>query len=379
VHEVTPERQRWVYSPAMTKWLGVLLALAAACGGGDDGIGGKPPTLGTTPKTWEYVPIPGAQCMNGTPTGIGVNLGTSGEVVMYMEGGGACFNTETCKHVAHPAGWDAAQFPVNIGPYNIGIFDRLDDSNPFRNATFIFVPYCTGDVHSGSKPDGTDGRKFVGYQNVGLYLDYLIPKSPDVKRVILTGSSAGGFGALMNYDRTQTAWGDTPVLLLDDSGPPLGDQFLAPCLQKMFRDAWNLDAALPANCTACRQADGGGLLAALGYLADAHPDRRMALVSSTRDGTIRSFYGYGYPDCVAGAEGFPMPEDVFEQGMTDLRDHALATHPNFRVYNKDSGEHVWLLYEVETVSPHKDGSGKILGDWLDEMLDPDSDWKSVAP
>jgi hypothetical protein len=356
----------------------VLLA-AAACGGDDNGVGGAPPALGTTPKTWQYVSIPGAQCMNGTPTGIGVNLGTSGEVVMYMEGGGACFNTETCKHVAHPSGWGPDQFGENIGPYNIGIFDRIDDANPFRNATYIFVPYCTGDVHAGSKPDGMGDRKFVGYANVGLYLDYIIAKSPDVKRVILAGSSAGGFGALMNYDRTQTAWGDVPVHLLDDSGPPLGDAFLSPCLQKMFRDAWNLDAALPADCPACKQADGGGLLNALGYLADKYPDRRMALVTSMRDGVIRSFYGYGYPNCVEGAAGFPMPEDVFAQGITDLRDRALVTHPNFRVYSKDSGEHVWILFSVGTVSPRRDGSGQHLSDWLEDMLDPDSDWKSVAP
>jgi hypothetical protein len=155
--------------------------------------------------------------------------------------------------------------------------------------------------------------------------------------------------------------------------------YLAPCLQQMFRDAWNLDAALPADCTACKQPDGGGLLNAIGYLADAHPDRRMGLVTSTRDGVIRSFYGYGYPDCTTGVDGFPMPEDVFAAGISDLRDRALVGHDNFRVYSKDSGEHVWLLFEPETVSPHSDGSGEHLADWLHDMLDLDSDWQSVAP
>ncbi len=360
------------------KHLACLAVFVAACGGSDGPVGG-PPALGTTPKQWEYVPIDGAQCMNGTPTGIGVNLGTSGDLVIYLEGGGACFNDGTCGHVAHPTGWGPDQFGVNIGPYNVGLFDRLDDANPLRNATFVFVPYCTGDVHAGSKPDGMGGRKFVGYGNVGKDLEYLVPKSTDVHRVILAGSSAGGFGALMNYERTQQAFGDTPVFLLDDSGPPLNDKYMTPCLQKMFRDAWNLDAALPAGCTSCRQPDGGGLETALGYLADAHPDRRLALVTSMRDGVIRSFYGYGYPDCVAGAEGFPMPEETYAAGITELRDTALSTHDNFRVYSKDSGEHVWLLFEVDTVSPRPDGSGKHLATWLSEMLDPDSDWASVKP
>jgi hypothetical protein len=360
------------------KHLAGLVALVAA-GCGSDGPTGSPPTLGTTPKTWQYVAVPGAKCMNGTPTGIGVNLGTSGDLFIYMEGGGACFNSGTCNSVAHPSGWGPADFESNIGIYNVGIFDRLDDKNPMKDATFVFVPYCTGDVHAGSKPDGLGGRMFVGYANVGAHLDYLVPKSAGVTRVVLSGSSAGGFGALMNYHRTQLAFGDTPVHLLDDSGPPLGDAYLSPCLQKQFRETWNLDAALPADCAECRQADGGGLQNALGYLAKAHPDRRFGIVTSTRDGVIRSFYGYGYPDCVAGAQGFPMPETAFAQGIADLGTRALAAGDNFRVYAKDSGEHVWLLFAPDTVSPRRDGTGKHLAVWIDEMLSLDSGWDNVTP
>src|SRR5262245_51950031 len=94
-------------------WLALSLV---ACGGGD-GDGGGPPTLGTTPGKWEYVPVEGTRCLDNSPTGIAVNLGTSGDLLIYMEGGGACFNTETCKHVAHPTGWNENGFGSNIGPY----------------------------------------------------------------------------------------------------------------------------------------------------------------------------------------------------------------------------------------------------------------------
>ncbi len=357
--------------------LGLVLLLVAACGGANDG--GGPPTLGTTPGQWSYVPVDGAKCLDGSATGIGVNLGTSGDLVIYMEGGGACFNSSTCDHVAHPSGWGAADFGENIAPYNIGLFDRIDDANPMHDATFVFVPYCTGDVHAGSNPNGMGGRQFVGYGNVGKDLDLLVAQSAKVTRVVLAGSSAGGFGALINYERTQAAFGTTPVLLLDDSGPPLDDLYLTPCLQQMFRTTWNLDVALPADCAECKAPGGGGLANAMGWLADAHPDRRLALITSTRDGVIRSFYGYGYPDCVAGAAGNPMSETAYAAGISELRDEKLANHQNFRVYSKDSADHVWLLYAPDTISPRKDGGGKHLADWLAEMFDPDSSWDSVAP
>jgi Pectinacetylesterase len=367
------------YTESMSRLAAIALGFVAACSGTGTEDTGGPPTFGTTPHQWVYVPVEGTKCLNGSATGIGVNLGTSGDLVIYMEGGGACFNSSTCGHVAHPTGWNASNFDSEIGIYNVGLFDRIDDSNPLRDATFVFIPYCTGDVHAGSNPMGMGDRQFVGYANVGFDLDLIVPQSQPVKRVVLSGSSAGGFGAILNYDRTQKVFGDTPVLLLDDSGPPLGDMYLTPCLQQLFRTTWNIDPALPADCTECREPGGGGLTNVLGYLAGTYPDRRFGLVTSNRDGVVRSFFGYGYPDCVAGAIGNPMPEDAYAAGITELREQTLASHTNFRVYTKDSGQHVWLLFEPGKVTPRSDGTGEHLSDWLSDMLDPDAQWGSVKP
>ena len=351
-------------------------AAAAGCGG-SSGDGGGPPTLGTPAHTWTYVPVPGNVCMNNQATGIGVNLGTSGDLVLYMEGGGACFNDSTCGSASHQDGWDDTQFQANIEPYNVGLFDRIDDKNPLKDASFIFIPYCTGDVHAGSNPTGMGGRVMVGYQNVGRILDQIAPSLTNVKRVIVAGSSAGGFGALINFDRTAKRLAPIPTLLIDDSGPPLGDTYMTPCLQQQFRDAWNLDAAIPAGCTACTGTNGGGLTNAAGWLADQHADSRLALISSIDDGTIRSFFGFGYPDCATG--GQTMPDAPFEAGIAELRDTTLASHPNFRMYTKDSALHVWLIRPLDTVSPDMNGSGEHLAQWLSDMLEPGTTWDSVKP
>jgi hypothetical protein len=361
-----------------------LSAALAACGGSSssggpdaspDATPGGPPDFGTPAKTWTYVPVAGTQCMNKSSTGIVVNPGTSGDLVIYMEGGGACFNTSTCLSVAHPNGFgpnDAASVGTT---YTDGIFDRSDAKNPLKDATYVFVPYCTGDVHAGSNPSGFGGRTQVGYENVGKDLDYIVPKSTPVSRVILTGSSAGGFGALFNYDRTATAFGQTPVVLLDDSGPPLSDTYMTPCLQTLVRNDWNLAAALPSDCAACTGADGGGLGNAATYLADKYKNRRMALITSTRDGIIRSFFGFGYPTCQTG--GNPIPETDYATGIAMLRDTTLTGHDNFKVWSIDSDLHVWLVGRgaLSTEVSHN----VTLGDWITQMLGGASPWDSVAP
>jgi hypothetical protein len=39
---------------------------------------------------------------------------------------------------------------------------------------------------------------------------------------------------------------------------------------------------------------------------------------------------------------------------------------------------VWLILEPTKIVPRPDGTGKHLSEWIEEMLDPDADWDSVA-
>src|SRR5215471_1057250 len=50
-----------------------------------------------TPQTWTWIPVDGAICRDGSKTGFGVSVGTETDKLMiYLEGGGACFNALTC-------------------------------------------------------------------------------------------------------------------------------------------------------------------------------------------------------------------------------------------------------------------------------------------
>lgn len=317
--------------------------------------------LATTPGEWEFVEIEGAECRDGSTAGIGVNLSTdSPNVMIYLEGGGACFN-DAC---------DLTAFDVPFVPPPDGIFNRGRDRNPVQDWSMIYVPYCTGDVHAGSKPDATieglDGtHQFVGYDNMGLFLDRIVPTFPDATQVLLTGISAGGFGAAANFERTQRAFGDTPVVLVDDSGPPMPSDVLRPCLQQQWREVWGLEETILADCGADCPDENDYVLDMAVHLMHTLPDNYGGLFSNTRDATIRTFYGYGEDDCDPGA--VPMtPGDAFEAGLMDFRDAALAEGPNFGTYYLTGIGHTCLrgpcfyLTEVD---------GTRLTEWVGDLLE----------
>ena len=159
-----------------------------------------------------------------------------------------------------------------------GLFARGDAENPFAGWSYVYVPYCTGDVHGGQNPDGPDGRVHVGYRNFSRYLERIVPTFAHVTEVVLAGRSAGGLGSVVNYPQTANAFGCTPVHGLNDAGGLLTDEYMRVCLQQKVRDVWALDAAIPAGCDACTNSDGGGLVnvqvsLAIAATSDEHADR----------------------------------------------------------------------------------------------------------
>ncbi len=314
---------------------------------------------------WIWVDFPEAKCRNGSSTGIGVRYGSGPGLVIFFEGGGACFNSFTCG--VNPSSYDGNNFQGSNG----GIFDKDNAENPVADWSFIYVPYCTGDVHAGAAPDGTladmPGQKFqfVGYLNVGHFLQRIVPTFlGDVDQVLTTGVSAGGFGAAFNYDRIADAFPKAVNTLLDDSGPPMSDEYMATCLQKLWREAWNLNASMPADCADCNPADGGGIVNLGVYLGNKHSAERLGLISSLGDNTIRLFFGFGNDNCKALIPSTPVSK--FTAGLEDLRDNWLnepaETWGSFFL----SGEqHTWIggdsYYSAST-------KGVRLLDWITDLI-----------
>lgn len=307
---------------------------------------------------WTFINVEGAQCRDGSPTGFGIRLQEDAEnLAIYLEGGGACFNAATCG--SNPFSFGEADFSSVVAQRGDAALFSTAASNPVGDWNMVYVPYCTGDVHGGSAPNatvpGVEGQQqFVGHQNIERYLDLLAPYFGDPDQVLLTGASAGGFGALINFAEVADRFDGSQLTLLDDSGPIFfADDVYSPPLSAGFSQLYDFDAALPADAAPLFQPD--RLQGIYDYYGDRYPNATFGLASHLQDQTIRFFFGFGQPDgTITGAE--------YAAGLRDLR----AELPDSWVtYYAPGADHTFL-----GVPARYNGTvdGVALNEWIGDLL-----------
>jgi hypothetical protein len=321
--------------------------------------------IAATPERWTWVPFPDSACGNGTPAGIGINLTTrSNRLVIYLQGGGACWDALTC-HLLMTATNLATDYNETVFNREIAatgravIFNRTDMRNPYRDASYVYVPYCTGDIHSGnhvqeySVSDGIRSTYHVGARNLDSFLRRLVLTFPNADRVLLTGISAGGFGAGMNWDRVARAFPRARVDMLDDSGPPMSP----PATRfAQMRTAWNFQ--VPSECTAC-QTD---LSEIITYYRTRFPSpARMAFLSYTRDSTITNYFG--------------VQATQFEMDLNAMLARVFDPAPNFKYFIVAGTSHTMLLNAGTVTGP----GGVTLINWLNAFDSDSPTWANVHP
>ncbi len=278
------------------------LLVAAACGGGggagvdaagdDGGGGGDAVVLDTPANTWTWVEIPGTTCANGSPAGFGVNRSTEpggDDLFVLFQGGGACWDGPTCVvqrtsvHIEDTYTMATLAMEVGTAPVN-----HADTTNPLAHATWIYVPYCTGDLHGGARRaeyvvnGGTRAVEHAGATNTQRFVEVLRGNFPDADTVWLAGVSAGGFGATLNLHRFRAAWPSAGLHLLQDGSP------FVPVLAAY--DTWQASWSLqfPPGCAGCASS----FPAVVDAVTAANPTSRVGLLHYDDDQVIRQYFGY---------------------------------------------------------------------------------------
>ncbi len=196
-------------------WLLIVLVL----GVGVVSAQGDLPTLSDLGAGWTQIPLPGAICARGTPYSFFVHPGDPAKLVVYFQGGGACWNAGTCK----PGGtFDDSVDADELAAYH-GIFDFDNPENPLADYSFVVIAYCTGDVHTGATSaeftngDQTFDIAFDGFTDAAAVLDWTYANYPAVDRLIVTGSSAGSIGAVFNAPYVLDHYREARALVFGDA------------------------------------------------------------------------------------------------------------------------------------------------------------------
>lgn len=318
-------------------------------------------------KQWTWIDFPDTKCGYGSQTGLGINLNPGAKVAMiYLQGGGACWSENgligACfgqrPTATNLGGYASAQF-AQEGTKNAFYFRRNEPKNLLAEAHFVFLPYCTGDVFAGqAQVDFSPGKTvhFHGHLNVKAYLKRLVPTLQGVERIILAGSSAGGFGAALNWEAVQTAFGDKVIVdLLDDSGHPIDP------IPSRWQE-WKLwKPHFPPTCSDCDQ----GVSKILDHYEKTilAKGRKMALLTYERDSTIRTFMGY-----------LDLSGDLFKAEHDKLLKR-MDTLQNARYFGMIGQKHV-MLSNPESITS---SGGVPLVSWIEWMYKADPKWVNQKP
>jgi len=294
----------------------------------------------------------GPICLTGGPFQVSFRDGPSDEVLVFQQGGGACWDDYTCN-VAQTATTRAG------GPPNVGILALDNPENPFRDFDVVYVPYCDGSVFIGDTAIDYNGRITYhhGLQNLSAAITTLVEQFPNPSRVVVSGSSAGGYGTYSGYGVLRVALPATEIIIFNDSGPGVQNKEASQDVQDRLAN-WDFERLVPPSCVLCD--DQYTFLTH--WAMERDKDLRAALYTYQRDGVLRFFLDLSGP-------GF---ESLLLTSTDELK---VLTGDGFARYFPKGSEHTVLmsnfLYEQSI-----DGT-PLLG-WIEAFLADDTTvWKDV--
>ncbi len=318
---------------------------------------GLPPA----PPAGEFVQVdPGGDtlCSRGTPFHFFARGGDPKRLVVDFAGGGACWDSLTCSAAGAIFNEEATTLPqveaaVDGGLLG-GLYDPADPANPVGDWTFVHVPYCTGDLHWGNKVTDYGNGVVINHKglvNANAALNWVYARYPDVEEVLVTGCSAGSYGAIVHSAFIARHYPEARLSVLGDSGAGI-------ITDTWFEEAlpsWDAAAGLP-DFVERLQGDlrDKTLVDVYAGVAETFPQHRFAHYTSAFDKDQTFYY------TALGGDAADWPRLARER-MDDIR----AAAENFRYYLAPGPVHCVILYPFYG---SRVSDGVALKDWVHDLV-----------
>jgi hypothetical protein len=197
------------------------------------------------PAKWRAVTASGeCMCADGSPYTYYIHEANPAKVVFFLQGGGACFDVSTCA-------FDSGSYRVKLGPnddpntFSSGVFDFTDERNPLADYSFVFAPYCTGDVHIGNATHEYGPQLTVQHKgsiDATTALKALAAQFPDAKQLVVTGESAGSVPTPLYAGLAHDMLPNAEITVLADGSGAYPD---VPAINNVIGQVWGTESAIP--------------------------------------------------------------------------------------------------------------------------------------
>ena len=317
--------------------------------------------LATLSKGWNRIPGRyGTGCAHDSTFAFRVRPGLPDKVMIFLNGGGACWRAQECDPRGKPT-YTMTSDSANDVSIRTGIFDVANPANPVRDYTMVFIPYCTGDVHLGtreveyqSKDAKGAPRTFAvrhgGGANVEAVLDWVFTNIKSPRVMFVTGSSAGAVASPVIAAKVARHYPRARVVQLGDGAGGYHSDSVPNLLA-----GWGATEYLQAD-PAFRSLDSAEFTFERLYTASgrAAPRIHFAQVNSAEDATQLYFLS------LLGVKGAPLAK-FLEADLAEVR----LQLPWFRSYTVPGKAHT-ILRSNAVYTTTVDGVP--FRDWLDQLV-----------
>jgi Pectinacetylesterase len=353
------------------------------------------------------------RCAFDTPYHFFVKKGTLNKLVMYYQGGGACWDYTTCAFIgtfdqtADPdkctggtnnnevcdtladcpdqgGGTACTAGADNPNHTTTGFGDLTNPNNPFKDWNIVFVSYCTGDIHFGDNDTGyisgnqVKATKHFGWHNARAAEKWAREHFVNPDEVFVTGSSAGAYGAFFNAPLNRDIWPQSKFSVLADAG----NGVITPDFIEDHFPTWNFVAHLPKNIPGVLESieDKTGIPAFTKAVAAFYPDVAWAHYSSSYDGGTGGQTGFynvmKNPNNTAEWLNWWHSSCEWNDVMRQQAIQTAADIPsNYRYYIGAGSRHT--MYGSNKVYTDTQGGVPLIADWVNSMRARDNGWTNV--
>ncbi|MBI2800885.1 MAG: hypothetical protein HYX63_11505 [Gammaproteobacteria bacterium] len=335
-----------------------------------------------------------------------IKRGDPKKLVVALDGGGACWNANTC--VGSPLSGQGSSYSevVDETPQTLaqgeGLLDDRNPHNPYKHYTKVFIPYCTGDVFWGNKdtvyvlplPTG-GGLPWIihhhGADNLLAVLHWLQTQNHEaadldhqvadldlrkLKDLSVIGTSAGGYGTMLAFPYFAQ---ETPHARLN----LIGDASIGVLTGSFYREAlfnpanpgaesWGFGQNLPSwvpgysNLLVSGLSDARLIMpTAFAALASYKPRAHFASLTNNFDNVQIGFYGL-----MKGVFPPGLPEVIEWYGSMKFITLSTAALPNYRFFIDRSAAHTLTTSNAQTYGVGVNGIS--LAAWIKAMVKPGS-------